>query len=282
MTWGLQMEGQNGPKFAFPIPAFNFNDQHDLAAIVAAIEQCGQPAVAMVSVAAASYYDLELMYDIFAFYKRRSSVPLWIELDHCSDRSMLRRAAALHFDILMADFSHFTLQENIEYVADVVNEMRSYPCLVEGESSAIPTELMSGYVRNDELPPAELVHKFASETGCDLVAPYIGTLHGFMRVKPAIDEDFVRQIARAAPVPIVAHGCDYLTPREIGILCRSGVRKLNFGPQLRDIWCTASRMEWQVADTDIPDQRRVHSAANRALQVAITEIVGALRRTDLT
>jgi fructose/tagatose bisphosphate aldolase len=270
------MKPRTKPLFTRPLPAFNFNDQHDLAAIVGALEQCGRPGIAMVSMRAASYYELELLFEIFAFYRRKSSIPLWIELDHCADLSMLRRAAVIQFDILMADFSHLPLEDNIKTVAGIVREMRSFPCLIEGESSPIPADVP---MKEDygSLMPSALAHKFVAETGCDLVAPNLGTLHGFKRRKPAIDKRFVEEIVRAVSVPVVAHGCDYLTSHDISVLCETGVRKLNFGPQLRDIWCTACRAEWQRSDTDRPDQRSIHHAANDALRSAISGILGSLR-----
>ncbi len=240
------------PPVAFrgTVPAFNFNDQHDLRAIVAAAEAAGRAAILMVSVRASQYTDLELLFDMFSFYRRRAATPLWVELDHCSDMALLGRAAELGFDVLMADFSHLPLHDNLRQVRRVVSEFGSSRCLIEAEASPIPAE-PSAAMAHPLTTPAEL-RAFQAETGCDLVAPHLGTAHGFDLDKPFLDPNRIRSLVQSVSVPVVAHGCDFLSAAQLGVLVGCGVAKVNFGPQLRSAWAAAARRAWRRASARAP------------------------------
>jgi fructose-bisphosphate aldolase class II len=258
-----------------PIPAFNFNDQFDLAAAVEALQAKGCPGILMVSMNAMAAAGLEFLYEIFAFHRQRASQRLFIGLDHCADEATMLRAAELDFDLVMADFSHLSFDENVYRAARVTKLLQEGRCLVEAAPTPIPQATAAGVSQTDVTSP-ECVRTFAGETGCHVVAPHLGTLHGFGRRKPPIDEARVAELVAASPVPLAAHGCDFLPPGELAGLVRAGVRKLNFGPQLRVAWCTAAQSTWADCDLKAPDQREVHAVAVRAMRADAEAIIDAL------
>jgi fructose/tagatose bisphosphate aldolase len=260
-----------------PLLAFNFYDQHDLAAIVCALnESSARGGVLLVSATAIRYAGLELLYDQFQFYQRRSSVPLWIELDHCRDLPTIERAAEVGFDILMADFSHLPKDDNISQVAKIVDDVGGI-CAIEGEASPIPDldAQTSTPAPHEVTTPAEL-REFVTATGCDLVAPHLGTNHGLSRHKPPINQELVRELSAAVLVPIVAHGCDFLAGRDLQALRNARVGKLNFGPQLRAVWNETSHRLWATAEAE-PDHRAINEAARRAVAETVKTIVRTCR-----
>jgi tagatose 1,6-diphosphate aldolase GatY/KbaY len=259
-----------------PIPAFNFNDQFDLAAAVEALQAKGCPGIVMVSMNAMASAGLEFLYELFRFHRRRVSQRLFIGLDHCADEATLLRAAELDFDVVMADFSHLPFDENVDRVARLIKLLPDGRPLVEAAPTPIP-EVREG--RTDLTSP-DCVRTFAGETDCHVVAPHLGTLHGFDRSKPPIDEAWVAQVVAASPVPLAAHGCDFLAPDQLAALGRAGVRKLNFGPQLRVAWCAAARRAWADCDPQAPDQRRVHAAAVRAMRADAEAIIDAVTASE--
>ncbi|WP_327734026.1 class II fructose-bisphosphate aldolase [Streptomyces nojiriensis] len=260
-----------------PIPAFNFNDQFDLAAAVEAFEAHGRPGILMVSMNAMASAGLEFLHDIFLFHRRRASQRLFIELDHCSDEATLVQAAELGFDMVMADFSQLALEDNIKRVARLTGLLAGTPCLVEAAPTEIPAAEDSGTSRPEPTSP-DCLRTFASETGCDVVAPHLGTLHGFDRQKPSLDFARVAELTAASPVPLAAHGCDFLAPGQLAGLAGAGVRKLNVGPQLRVAWCVAARAAWADCDLDAPDQRQVHAVAGRAMRSEAEAIIDEMGR----
>jgi fructose-bisphosphate aldolase class II len=207
------------------IPAFNFNDQFDLAAVVAALEVKGRPGILMISMEAIKYSGLDFLFEIFKFHRRHASQPLFIQLDHCRDEDTLLRAAELDFDAVMADYSHLGLEENIGHVTRITDLLKDRRCLVE----AAPTQIANTagpHEGGPTLTSPDLLRRFAAESGCHLIAPDLGTLHGFGRDKPPINQPRVKELVHSSPVPVAAHGCDFLAPGQLGLLSGAGVRKL--------------------------------------------------------
>ncbi|MFI2710633.1 class II fructose-bisphosphate aldolase [Micromonospora sp. NPDC018662] len=251
------------------VPAFNFNDQFDLAATVDALNAAARPGILMISMNALSFTDIEFLAEIFAFHRRRSTQPLFVELDHCADEATLLRAVDLNFDVVMADYSHLPVPDNIEKVARIAELVRGRRTLLEAAPTPIPsapTELTS---------PVSL-REFVGHTGCDIAAPHLGTLHGFARDKPPIARARVEELAASSPVPLAAHGCDFLAPQQLKTLVAAGVRKVNIGPQLRVAWCAAERDAWDGCDLRQPDQRHAHRAAGEAVRAEAEAVLAAL------
>jgi fructose/tagatose bisphosphate aldolase len=255
-----------------PIPAFNFNDQFDLVATIEALEAKGRSGILMVSMNAIASAGLQFLHDIFLFQQRRASQQLFIELDHCSDQETLMQAAELGFDMVMADFSQLPIGQNIERVAQLTALLADTSCLVEAAPTVIPAAEDAGTTCL-ELTSPESLRAFAGETGCHVAAPHLGTLHGFDRHKPPIDFSLVAEMTATSPVPLAAHGCDFLEPGQLTGLAASGVRKLNVGPELRVAWCVAAQSAWARCDPHAPDQRQVHAVAGQAMRSVAEAII---------
>ncbi|MET7708996.1 class II fructose-bisphosphate aldolase [Micromonospora sp. NPDC005413] len=267
----LQLQLREGPA----IPAFNFNDQFDLAAVVDALEARGRPGILMISTTAIAFGGLEFLFEIFNFHRRRTSQHLFIQLDHCADEATMLQAAELKFDLVMADYSHLAVEDNIAWVARLTALLRGSRCLVEAAPTPIP-DTAAGREDRSALTSPGYLRQYVAETGCQVVAPHLGTLHGFGRDKPPVDHARVQKLARSSPVPVAVHGCDFLAPGQLATLAGAGVRKLNVGPQLRVAWCTAARRAWEDCDLREPDQRRVHRTAGGAVRAEVEKILDAL------
>ncbi|MCZ7436820.1 class II fructose-bisphosphate aldolase [Micromonospora sp. WMMC241] len=257
------------------VPAFNFNDQFDLAAVVEALNAACRPGILMISMNALSFTDIEFLAEIFAFHRRRSTQPLFIQLDHCADEATLLRAVELNFDLVMADYSHLPVDQNIAHVARVAALVRGGRCLLEAAPTPIPAAGADPGTPTALTSPRDL-RQFVGETGCQVAAPHLGTLHGFARGKPPVPRAWVEELVESAPVPLAAHGCDFLAPRQLKTLAAAGVRKLNIGPQLRVAWSAAERGAWDECDPWEPDQRRVHRSAGDAVRAEAHGILTAL------
>lgn len=259
------------------IPAFNFNDQFDLEAIVAALNSKGSPGILLVSMRAIAQSSLGFLCHVFEFYQAKAQVPLWIELDHCNDEQVIEQAVNLGVHIVMADFTHLSVDENQIRVRRLADEIRGSGCLLEAEPSPIPKHSKSEVGRLVVSPttPSNLA-SFCAETKCDLVAPNLGTVHGFARTKPVIEPQVVSALIDATTVPVVAHGCDFMEPSQLKSLAVCGVRKLNFGPELRVAWSECSRGLWVEADLDEPDHREINRAAMAATQRKVGELLNTI------
>lgn len=258
------------------IGAYNFNDQFDLRGIVDGLNKSNCPGVLLVSTRAVDYASLDLLYDLYLFYRKRSDVPLWVELDHCSDIVLIQRAAELGFDIVMADFSALAFGENMATTQHVTNDVHEAGCLVEGEVAPIPA-VAGGRALKCVTTPSEL-REFVRRTQVDLVSPNLGTIHGFSREKPSLDGGLIASMVEASTVPIVAHGCDFLTDAQIATLVCSGVQKLNFGPQLRVAFSEGMHLRADDPSRE-PDHRALHRHARERVERTVARIAEGIERT---
>lgn len=250
-----------------PMLAANINDQQDIGAAVEAAQRAGLPIILMASVRTIEHAGLSTIAELVHSAREQSGVPVWLQLDHASHLSLMERCIEAGFDIVMADFSAEPLEDNIRKVREVVRLVRAVGVLVEGEVGALPDD-------GDASGPGALTspaeaHAFAAETGVDLLAVSVGNRHGFARQKPAIDCARIRAIASATPTPLVLHGGDYCSREAIAGAMRAGIRKVNFGPELREAYCVAVRTAVEACDWQAPDHRPILRAARAAVREAI-------------
>jgi fructose/tagatose bisphosphate aldolase len=252
------------------VGAFNFNDQFDLAGIVSAAEQACEPVVALISPRAADYSSLDFLHDIFKFFRSRSSVPLYLEVDHHNDLQAIARAIELGVDAVMADFSHLPYEENVSMTASAVRMAAGTPTLVEGEVEHIGTDEAG-------TTPVWKLADFVSRTGVDLAAPCIGTVHGFDRHPPPLDRDVVSALCKATTALLVAHGADFLSPRDVKELVAAGVAKVNFGPELRVVVHGATLAWYPSAAPEAPDHRLLTNGWTSATKAQVLKRLGEIR-----
>lgn len=235
------------------IGAFNFNDQFDLAGIVAAANDAHEPTIAMISPNAAAQTGIDFLYDIFRFFEARSDVPVFFQLDHSHEIDSIATSLELGAHAVMADFSHLSYDENVAMTALVTDLARGTGALVEGEVENIGT---------DAARPTSLAKlaDFVSRTGVDLAAPCLGTVHGFSRRPPSLNRRSIAGICAATTTFVVAHGADFLGPSDLRDLVSGGVAKINFGPELRVAIHQATAREAANIQADCPDHRRLTKA----------------------
>lgn len=250
-----------------PLLAVNINDQQDVGAAVEAAVQRQMPIILMASVRTIEYAGSSTIAQLVRSARQQSSVPVWLQLDHAHDMSMIERCFESGFDIVMADFSAEPFDDNVRKVREVIGLARRVGGLVEGEVGALPDD-GEGATQASLTSPEE-AHAFAAQTGVDLLAVSVGNRHGFARQKPALDLRRIRAIAEATTTPLVLHGGDFCTREEISAAMRAGMTKVNFGPELREAYCLALRTTVAACDWQTPDHRPILLAARVAVREAI-------------
>jgi fructose-bisphosphate aldolase, class II len=245
------------------IAAFNFNDEFDLAGIAAAASECQEPLIAMISATAAAQTSIDFLHHLFKFFEASSATPLFLQLDHSNNLDAIARSLELGIDAVMADFSALPYEQNVQMTASIVELARGADILIEGEVEKIGTDKAS-------LTSLQKLTDFISRTDVDLVAPCLGTVHGFNRCPPRLDRHSIAELSASTSTPLVAHGGDFLTYFDVQDLVEAGVAKINFGPELRVAVHEASLRVGPTIDENCPDHRRLTEAwtANTRSQVS--------------
>ena len=182
---------------------------------------------------------------------KRATVPVAIHLDHGASLESAVRAINLGCNGVMVDASHEPFAGNVAMTQKIVDM---------GHACGVPVEGELGYVagvegEDAEKHPGEVVYtsvdeakRYVEQTGVDLLAVSIGTVHGRMKGEPVLDVERLQQINQALGIPLVIHGGTGLSDEQFRQLIANGVAKINYYTALAD--AAGARMRENVAADD--------------------------------
>ena len=76
--------------------------------------------------------------------------------------------------------------------------------------------------------------RFVEETGIDLLAPSVGSIHGLIKSgKPHIDIELVKEIRQTAGIPLVLHGGSGLRDQDFTNAIASGIAIVHINSEIR-------------------------------------------------
>ena len=173
------------------------------------------------------------------------TVPLCLQLDHGKSVEVCAEAMEAGLTSVMIDGSHESFEDNVGMTREVLRMAHPRGVSVEAEI---------GYVAGNEPKPESQIGRipvpekptvppgrtdlqeaadFVTETGVDLLAVSVGTIHGVYQSQTDIDFDLLRQINEAVDVPLVQHGTCGISLKDLARLAKAGMAKINFGEPFR-------------------------------------------------
>ena len=224
----------------FALGHFNISDSNQFRAVKEAAKECGMPAVIGVSEGEREFLGVR---EAVALVEaaRKDGVELFLNADHTHTIDKVKQAIDVGFDSVIFDGSHLPFEENVQSTREAVAYARASgrDVLVEGELGMIGTgsEVL-------DAPPADIdkdltdpkqAALFARETGIDLLAPAVGTMHGVLRsgVQAKIDTARIEEIAQACGLPIVLHGGSGSSDQDFVASAKAGAALIHISTDLR-------------------------------------------------
>ena len=116
----------------------------------------------------------------------------------------------------------------------------------------------------------EQAREFVNRTGCDLLAPAIGTAHGMYRGVPTLDFTRLLAIRQAVSVPLVLHGASGLPDELVRRAIAEGVSKINIASELKEAFGGALR-RYLVDNPEENDPRRYFPPAVSAYRAVVED-----------
>jgi len=162
----------------------------------------------------------------------RSDATLSLMLDHGRTVEQCLRALDLGFSDVMYDGSALPLEENLANAGRVAGAARAAGVGVEAELGIVGRGSEYDSSNNEGLTDVESAARFASESGCDVLAVAIGTAHGLYSAEPRLDLDRLRQIRSRVDLPLAVHGGSGLSEEQFRAVIEAGVSKINIGTDL--------------------------------------------------
>jgi fructose-bisphosphate aldolase, class II len=181
----------------------------------------------------------------------RVHVPVGLHLDHATDDDLIDAALDAGFTSVMFDGSRLPLEENIQRTRDVVQRAHARGVAVEAELGLI------GHIKPDDdvaqvmrqvhamLTDVPTAQRFVGETGVDILAPAVGTIHGCALPAAQVDTARIRAIAEATGVPLALHGGSGVGDSVVQAAIAAGIVKLNIDTEVRTV--TIAELQSQVA-----------------------------------
>ncbi len=219
---------------------FNLSDSNQFNAVLAAAAAVGQPVLVGVSEGERKFFGVR---NIAAMVKaaRDAGVQVYLNADHTYSLDGCKEVIDAGFDSVIFDGSHLSLEENIATTMSVVEYARAKGTgvLVEGEIGRIGTssKLLTA-------PPADMdknltdpeeAARFVRESGVDMLAPAVGTMHGRVigAADPKIDLERITMIRAAVGIPLVLHGGSGSTDDDLRVVGNAGCSIAHINTDIR-------------------------------------------------
>ena len=219
---------------------FNLSDSNQFNAVLAAAAAVGQPVLVGVSEGERKFFGVRNI-AAMVHAAREAGVQVYLNADHTYSLDGCKEVIDAGFDSVIFDGSHLPLEENIATTRSVVEYARSKGTgvLVEGEIGRIGTSS-----KLLEAPPADMdknltdpeeAARFVRESGVDMLAPAVGTMHGRLigGGEPKIDLPRIEAIRSAAGIPLVLHGGSGTSDEDLAAAGKAGCSIVHINTDIR-------------------------------------------------
>ena len=165
----------------------------------------------------------------------RASIPIALQLDHCTTLEQAAWGIKLGVSGVMLDASSLPFRENVALTRRAVEMCHLAGVSVEAELGHVghSGERLSEADSKARLTRVDEAVRFVAETGVDALAVAVGTIHGLYRGKPDIDFDRLRALREALAIPLVLHGGSDTPDEDMRRAIATGVDKINIWTDVR-------------------------------------------------
>ncbi|WP_054955083.1 class II fructose-1,6-bisphosphate aldolase [Paenibacillus dakarensis] len=254
------------------IGAFNVHTLEMLQAVVEAAEETQSPLIIQSTVGTVKHLGPDYIAKAALVASERSSVPIALHLDHCSDFNVIMQCIRAGYTSVMIDASHETFDVNVAKTKQVVEAANAIGVNVEAELGRVGG-VEDDIIVDDEhalLADPDDCARFVELTGVHTLAPAIGTAHGIYKGEPNIDFDRIQKIASKVSIPLVLHGGSGIPEEQVRRCVAAGMSKMNVATELRIVFSNAIKEVFNQ-NPEENDPRKYMVPAKEALKKAAIE-----------
>jgi len=245
------------------IAAFNVITLEHAEGIVEGAERAGLPVILQLSENAIAYHgQARAIAAATVELARASSADVALHLDHITDVALMRLAPELGFSSVMYDGSRHDFETNRDRTRDAATWGRTNGIWVEAELGEVGGKdgAHAPGVRTDPGQAAQ----FVADTGVDALAVAVGSSHAMVDKTASLDQELIRRLHAAVPVPLVLHGSSGVPEDSIAEAARHGMTKINIGAALNVAYTGAVRA-WLAENPAGVDPRGYGAMARSSL-----------------
>lgn len=224
----------------YAIGAFNAGDLEIIKGIIQAGAELRSPLIIEASPRETKFFGAKNFDCVLENSKQETGLPILANLDHASGLEEAQEGIESGFELIHFDGSSLSYEENVKITQVLVKEAHSKGILVEaeidkilGDSSPHDSGSESIQAMGNYTDP-EKAAEFVAKTGCDILAVFIGNLHGTYLEPPRLDLDRLRMIREKVPCFFSLHGGSGLLAEDVQRAVQIGkIVKINVNTELR-------------------------------------------------
>src|SRR5215212_1000456 len=267
------------------IAALNFYNAETLIAHLRAAKASKEVIILQTTEATIDYLSLGIIVGMATAAADQLEQPVALHLDHGSSYELAARCIDKGYTSVMIDGSKLSFADNCTLTRRVVDLAHSAGVSVEAELGHVGQNNELTAIATQFFTEANDAARFVGETDVDALAVAIGTAHGFYKGEVRLDFNRLREInAALATTPLVLHGGSGLSAELLQKSIAFGIRKVNFGTELKNAFTRA--LKRSLSSSDDIDLRRTFAPAISAVEeisrskIRICASVGYERQTS--
>lgn len=226
---------------------FNVSDLVLLKGVFTAAQELNVPVIVGASEGERSFMGVCQIAALVKSLRDEFDYPIYLNADHTHSLAGAEEVARAGFDSVVFDLSALPREENVRQTREAVTALKAiHPSmLVEGEIG----DIGSGSEIHDAMPEPgkglttpEEARQFVEETGIDILAPAVGSMHGMSRSmvqgasKQHLDIERIAAIRKAARVPLTLHGGSGTGDDDFRKAIAAGISIVHINTELRVAW----------------------------------------------
>jgi ketose-bisphosphate aldolase len=262
----------------YAIGMFDFHNIETLEAIFDAAENRQSPVIIGVVTPLLHRVNIEETVGMARSLAMRATVPCAVHIDHGRTLEVVVKGMVAGVTSVMFDGSATPLDENIRTTSQVVEIARTIGVSTEAELGYVGfnrDDTVHNEIDSSRYTEVEEAITFSRETGVDMLAIAVGTVHGIYKQKPNIDFPRIQAIHELDNVHLVLHGASGIPVPDIKKAISCGIRKINYFTELA---CAAhSYLQDRLAeDTEPVPFYKYMPGIRSAVQAVVEQILDVL------
>lgn len=259
-------------KEGYAVPAFNCHNLETIQVIAETASELKSPVIIAGTPGTFDYAGRDYIQSIIETAAKKYNVPIIIHLDHHTDINSIKESLELGTKSVMIDASHYSYEENIKIVSDVVKLAYSYGATVEAELGMLggqEDDLIVDEKDSKYTNPSQAAD-FVKRTGIDSLAVAIGTAHGLYKEEPKLDFERLKEIREVVDIPLVLHGASGVPEESVRKAISLGITKVNIATELKIPFSNELR-KYLIEHPEANDPRKYMADAKKAMADVVKE-----------
>jgi len=219
--------------------AFNTGNLEITKGIVQAAQSQQAPLIMETSFGELQHFGLKNFLSVVENFRQETGLTILTNLDHGGGLEECQAAIEAGYNLVHFDGSNLPFEENIKITKALVEQAHPKGILIEAEIDKIlgdsrnhEEEAESVQASGNYTDPQKAAD-FVSQTGCDILAVFIGNLHGTYQTPPKLDLERLRMIKDQVACFFSLHGGSGLLAEDVKMAIKMGVVKVNVNTELR-------------------------------------------------